>query len=258
MSNHSLSPSNHATTLLKGLDTLSVIASFPSGVSMPDLVNRIGQPRSSTLRLVETLRHYGLVEKSGRLWTVTDRFYDWTSPDRASRLRERYLPIMRKICDRINELVMLGILEGNRLHHIAYIEGEHALRVHPRPSQEHGLETAAMGKLYLSVRPDLLPTNASATLKEEIERARVKGHAWNIEESAPGVFSVATWAGPPSAASPTISVAWPVSRFEKNRARAAVDIIRQILSEMENPDTGESENRSRQTLSNKDITASNA
>lgn len=60
-----------ATSFLKGLDLLTVLAREPEGLSMPALTAGIRQPRTTLLRLLVTLEHYGLVARHDAVWQTT-------------------------------------------------------------------------------------------------------------------------------------------------------------------------------------------
>ena len=71
-----------ATSLLKALDLLSVIARNPKGMSVTQLVPELKVPRTSVLRMLQTFELYGLVDKTGRFWQTTDQFHHWAArPD---------------------------------------------------------------------------------------------------------------------------------------------------------------------------------
>ena len=71
--------SDVATSLLKALDILTVVARAPEGVSMKRLTDRTKLPRTTILRILRTYQHYGLVKQADHGFSVTQDFFDWTA-----------------------------------------------------------------------------------------------------------------------------------------------------------------------------------
>jgi len=222
-----LSP-KHASSLLKALDVMSVLAINPDGMAMNDLRHALKQPRTSLLRILQTLEYYGLVVQESRLWKVTPQFHRWAAKDPAGRLKERHRKRLEALSAAVQELVVLGVVEGGRLRHLDYVEWEHQLVVRPGLGRRFPLEQSAMGKLYLSQRPDRLKLVESENKRNEIIQAGQDGVAWNREETAPGIIAMAIWAEPASPVAPMVSVSWPRSRFNQTAAEYALEAAREL------------------------------
>lgn len=216
-----------ATSLIKGLDVLGLIARHPEGLSIQEIGALLPMPRTSILRVLSTLEHYGLVERKGKKNHPTAQFRGWVSGDPDRLLREKHHAALEAICAKTNELTILGVLDGGKLRHVDLVEGRQIIRLDPKLAAAHALETAAMGKLFLSQRVDLANRIKDARILAEIEEASHTGVAWNREESTPGVIAVATWTGRPSPSTPVISVSWPSFRFNEQKAADAIRAIRQ-------------------------------
>lgn len=205
---------------------LSAVALNPRGVPMAELTQALPLPRTTILRILQSFEVYGLVEHAGHEYRVTARFHAWTSPDPFAALRQRMRPRLERLARECQELVVLGVGEGNRLRHLDYVEWEHQVIVRPGLARRYPLQRSAMGKLLLSHRPDLCARLAAdKRLMREIEEARATGHAWNREETEPGIIAVAAWAEPASPLSPMISVSWPTFRFSERKAAQALRAI---------------------------------
>lgn len=216
-----------ATSLIKGLDILGLIARHPKGLSIQEIGALLPMPRTSILRVLATLEHYGLVERGGKKFRPSAQFHSWVSGDPDRVLREKHHAALESICGATNELTILGVLDGGKLRHVDLVEGKQVIRLDPKLAAAHALETAAMGKLFLSQRVDLAVRIKDPRIKSEVEEAERTGIAWNREESGPGVIAVATWTGKPSPSTPVISVSWPAFRFNEQKAAEAIRIIRQ-------------------------------
>jgi DNA-binding IclR family transcriptional regulator len=217
-----------ATSLIKGLDVLGLVARHPDGITLAELGSLLTMPRTSILRILVTLEHYGLVERNEKNFLPTAQFRQWSSGDPDRVLRETHHAALNTICEATGELVMIGVLDGGKLRQVDHAQGRQVIRVDPVLAAAHALETAAMGKLLLSQRPDLAARIKTPRIRKELEEAIRTGVAWNREESAPGIIAVATWAGKPSPATPVISVSWPVFRFTEAKAQEAIKCMHKL------------------------------
>ncbi|MSU64792.1 MAG: hypothetical protein EXS38_01530 [Opitutus sp.] len=221
-----------ATSFLKGLDLMTVLARRPEGLGMPALVSRLNLPRTSILRMLHTLELYGLAVRGGGVWRSTDRFHEWCSRDTYSEIKLHYHEALRRIAAAVQELVELGVGEGEGVRYIDWVQADHSVTIDPLKSSLYPLHRTATGKLLLSQRPDLLKKFNDQRLLAEIELARQKGVAWNRRESDPNIMALAVWAGVPSTVTPVICVKWPFFRFTDARARQALAVIRHAVAQL--------------------------
>ncbi len=203
-----------ATSLFKALDTLNLLSSRSDGALIGEVVSEMGLPRSSLIRILDSLMHYGLVERSlERRYRVTSKFRDWRSEDRDEQLVSKYRTLLRKVADELGEMAVLGRLRGRRIFHLHYEEPNCRVRVAPPVGRAFAIEKMAMGKLALSQRPDLVPEGCSNRLRKELVLAGKDGFAWNRSESEEGIIAWGTWLEEPSPLSPMIAVTWPSFRY---------------------------------------------
>lgn len=216
-----------ATSLFKALDTLNLLSARTGGVLIGEVVGEMGLPRSSLIRILDSLIHYGLVERDAkRRYRVTSKFREWRLEDRDEQLISKYRSLLRKIADEVGEMAVLGRLQGRRIFHLHYEEPNCRVRVMPPVGRAFAIEKMAMGKLALSQRPDLIPENCSRALRKEIESAGKDGFAWNRSESEEGIMAWGTWLEDPSPLSAMIAVTWPVFRFSEK----ALSQVKKLLS----------------------------
>ena len=219
-----------STSLIKALDLLTYMAGHAEGIRLVDLVLGSGLPRSTGVRIIQTLQDYGLVEKQGPHYLLTPQFRAWSSSDRYSVLRARYRPVLEAVSAGVKELVLAGLREGAAIIHIDYIEWDHAIRVAPTPHTRHPWHKHALGKLAMSLQPGILEHTRNRKLRDELEEIQRTGVAWNREESEPGMIALATWGVRKSPAEPMIAVAWPTFRFSEQAAAAALRVIREAVA----------------------------
>src|SRR5690349_17147348 len=118
-------PNSHAsrqvaTSLFKALDVLSTVAMNRDGVEMRELTRALPVPRTTILRILKSLEAYGLITHEDHLFRVTPKFHAWTSPDPCATIRQRMRRRLERISQEFQELVVLGVAEGNRLRHVDY------------------------------------------------------------------------------------------------------------------------------------------
>jgi len=215
-----------ATSLFKALDTLNLLSARSRGLTIGEVVDGMGLPRSSLIRILDSLIHYGLVERGeDKRYRVTSKFREWRLSSRDDELVAGHREVMRLIADQIGEMSILGQLQGRIIRHLHYEEPDCRVRVAPPIGRKIPLERMAMGKLALSQRPDLLPKDCSAALRREIEMAKETGEAWNRGESEAGIVAWGTWLGRPSPLTPMIAVTWPDFRFSES----ALAEVKQLL-----------------------------
>lgn len=221
-----------ASSLLKALDLLTLLARNPQGLPMARLRQSLGYPRTSILRMLATIELYGLVARQEDMWRTTELFYDWCNRNTHREIQERYHGALRAIAAEVDELVELGILEGGGVRYIDWVQAPHAITIDPLKSSLYPLVRTASGKLLLSQRPDLCADLDDRRLLEEIAAAKKEGVAWNRRESDRNIMAVATWAAPASPTTPIICIKWPVFRFSYTKARRALGVIRRALAQL--------------------------
>lgn len=217
-----------ATSLFKGLDLLSVIAAHPEGIGIQELVSVMSLPRTSLLRLLDSLVHYGLVVRlEGRRYFVTDSFREWRREDPDQHLRDRFGPMMRRISDKLGEMTTMGRLSGRGFRHIHCEEPDCRVRVTPPVGRIFAIEKMAMGKLVLGIRPDLIPQGMGPEFLEDLEMIKAQGFAMNLSESEDAIIAWATWLGEPSPLTPLFAVTWPDFRFSEDSMQMAIELLEQ-------------------------------
>jgi DNA-binding IclR family transcriptional regulator len=224
---------DRATSLIKALDLLTIIGASSTPMTTADLSLAMNAPRSTVVRILNTLLEYGLVEKQNGCFSATENFHQWTQSNRHDQFRKRYRKVLTHVARHTGELVLLGIQDGAAVVHIDYIESDKAVRVAPAPHTRHTLRQNALGKLVLARRPDLAARwiRKDSAFGDELEIVRRTGVAWNREESVPGMIAMASYGFNRNSTEPMISVAWPVHRFSEAHARSALASIHAALKQ---------------------------
>ena len=97
-----------ATSFLKGLDLLTLLARSPAGLTGPEVCQRLKLPRTSVLRMLATLEQFGLIAHQDKQWGTTERFHQWCDRDMYREIKARYHRALHAMAGEIDELVELG------------------------------------------------------------------------------------------------------------------------------------------------------
>jgi IclR family acetate operon transcriptional repressor len=207
-------PDNEASrytvqVLAKALDLLDLLARQGS-MSLTQLCQELGQPKSSVFRYLVTLEEHGYVQRlqNGDTFSLGLKLIELgRSVTNQFTVHEVALPFMRGLIEDFGETVNLAILEGGRVVYIEILEGTHSIRMAARPGQRDFAHSTAIGKAILSYSPPSvaeevvkrhgLPTRTPATLttleglRAELVIIRERGYAIDNIENELGVRCVA-------------------------------------------------------------------
>jgi DNA-binding IclR family transcriptional regulator len=145
-----------------------------------------------------------------------------------SELRDKVAPLMRRVNEAVGETVDCGVLEGDQVRVIDVIETHHQLRAVSDIGAVFPLYCTAKGKAILAELDEasflrLIPSSferytgatilSRSHLIREIEEVRETGLAYDREEHASGICTVAIGAQDPFGAVFALSVPVPTQRF---------------------------------------------
>lgn len=222
-------PKRAIGVLSRATDVLRVLHGEDGGLSLSQISERSGLPRSTVHRLVTALEHEGLVTAASpagriRLGPELLRLAGGGAPQVETILR----PLMEQLFAELRETVDLAVLHGDHLRFVHQIPAPHRLRAVSAVGASFPLHCTANGKAVLAlVSPDelerLLPPRLArhtpntitsrARLLEELKGVRASGLAVDREEHTIGIsamgFAVATATAPVTA----LSVPMPTQRF---------------------------------------------
>jgi Transcriptional regulator len=103
---------DQSTSLLKALDILTVIGGSAGGrLTVQELAELMNLPRTTVIRILNTIVGYGLVERKGRRYATTLAFRRWSAGNRNAENVRRYRNLLTRIAEATGELVLLGLLE---------------------------------------------------------------------------------------------------------------------------------------------------
>src|SRR3954464_14950089 len=238
-----------AAQILRALD------GEPHGLSLSQLSERLGLPRSTVHRVVSALAAEGLLAAASpngrvRLGPELARLA------LASRreLRQELRPHLQRLFETLNETVDCAVLDGDRLRFIDQIAAPHRLRAVSAVGATFPLHCTANGKAILAelARDEVarvLPTRLKrctpatitgrAELLAELEAVRRTHVAFDREEHTSGISAAGIAVRDPFGALAAISVPMPTQRFagrEEEIAEALGAARRDIMRGLGVPD----------------------
>ena len=196
--------------LEKGFELLELLADYPMGLSMQELVNKLAQPKTSIYRLLNSLSAMGYLTKNGE----TQRYFLSKKLLRIglaalgeSNIVEQSLPPMRALRDTIKESIMLGVFMENRIVLLEQVLGSYNFTFLLRAGTSFNLYSSAPGKLFLAYLSDKEREAALKTieyvkynkntiiteesLRKELDKIRKVGYALDLAEEMDGVHCIA-------------------------------------------------------------------
>jgi DNA-binding IclR family transcriptional regulator len=226
----------------------------PEGLSLAQLADRVGLPRSTVHRIVTALVAEGLIASAspaGRV-RIGPEFARLASSSRTD-LWQQAEPFMRRIFDEIGETVDCSVLDGDHIRLIHGIPARHHLRVTADVGTTFPLHCSSKGRAILAAyEPDV----AARILPEKLERytektltsfdgllevlatVRETGIAYDREEATLGICAAAIAIRESSGTLLAISVPVPVQRYwdlEEKITRVLQDVRKEALAALDGP-----------------------
>jgi IclR family acetate operon transcriptional repressor len=135
----------------RALDILDALREAPGGLSLAQLAERVGLPRSSIFRYLATLEARGYVERDGRRarFCLGRRFLP-TPSQRLERLTQAARPHLHGLRDRFQETVNLGVFDSRRVRYLQIVESPQAMRFAAREDDRDPIHSTALGKAIAS------------------------------------------------------------------------------------------------------------
>jgi DNA-binding IclR family transcriptional regulator len=224
-----------AAQLLRALD------SEPHGLSLSQLADRVGLPRSTVQRIIAALANEGFVTAASPTGRV--RLGHELARLAAAGRRDLWLelhPLLQRLFDRINETVDCAVLDGNELRFVDQIPAAHRLRAVSAVGATFPLHCTANGKAVLAEwSPEdvarRIPARLArftehtivsrAKLLEHLAGIREAGIAFDLEEHTPGICAVGTTIREPFGTLVAISVPVPTQRFNGRKTEIAQALL---------------------------------
>ena len=226
----------------KALALLELLAEAgPDGMALRDVVETSGLNKASAHRTLQALQHRGFAEQDtnqryrlgSRPALLVERFL------REENLPTLFRPTLLAICQEVQELVHLGILEGRNVLYLDKVEPDRTLRVWSRVGRQVSVLTTALGRAMVAGEgtPDSLlsvyTTDADATVAERFRRAvgeaQLHGFATEREENEAGICCVGVALRRSTGRPVAVSITGPITRMGAGRLDKLGRRLREVL-----------------------------
>jgi IclR family acetate operon transcriptional repressor len=206
-------------------DILEIVSRGAPAVSLPDIVELSGLPKSSTFRYLTTLEHRRFVERTA------DGMYRLGSAMARSRVNDlgemvvRMHSVLEALRDEFGETANFGILDGKHVSYLDIVESRRSVRLVAHAGTRDELHCTALGKAIIATWSDeqvkalIGETYESRTprtlrtwqdLERNLSKVREVGYSVDDEENEVGGRCVAVKVPGMDAA---VSVSAPISRI---------------------------------------------
>jgi DNA-binding IclR family transcriptional regulator len=225
--------------VLKAMQVLQLICGAAEPVTLNQLVREAGLPKTTVFRYLRTLTTIGFIEHDA----AGDRYRPGIGLWRLSHangpyetLKQVVKPHMKRLRQRFNETINLGVLSGGEVLYLDVLESERSLRMQAPIGAADQLHSTALGKVFLAFcapeRRDLLIPKSlprmtentitdRARLLEQLEIIRTTGYAIEIGENEEGSYCIAApICDANNVAIAAMSLSAPISRYEESARQA--------------------------------------
>jgi IclR family transcriptional regulator, KDG regulon repressor len=226
------------SVLEKATLILDVVAEAPESATLTSIAQRLGQPRSSTHRLLTELVHLGLLFRAGTAnYVPGPRLARWgEAADGVGDIVRISRPAMVRLRDAIGESVHLYVRQRDRRVCVSAVDGNFELRHFTEVGKPLPLSVGASGKLLLAFadpatqalelrRVAREPLTSRAPTVDELTDAldEIRDTGWSVsfgereEGLAAGAAPIRNRAGVVEAA---LTISGPTARLTAERLEA--------------------------------------
>ena len=218
--------------IARAADILRLVAR-EDGLTLTDIAKRVELPRSTIQRIIKALRDEDFVASGPNNIGITlgdglRRLAGPMNPDVAETLK----PLLEDLAAQVDDTVDLSMLIDQQAVFIEHIAGAHRLAALSAVGERFPLHSTANGKALLASLPPakvnrLLQAAGGETdgLRQELEKVRVSGLAFDIDEHTPGVCAIGTAFLDAHGHPYAISIPIPSVRFAEKRQRLEQQLL---------------------------------
>lgn len=195
-------------SVLKSLDILELFSTTEPTLSLTEIAQKLGLPKSTAYNLLATLasRNY-ITRVEGDKYALGTAILPltqavWTNVF----LRDRAAPLLRHVADKSRESVYLTAREGIKCLYIYAVESPRRLLARTAVGDRMPMHCTAVGKAMLAFMPsaevedvirksglprvtDMTLTDRDALL-DDLKQTRLRGYSLDREENEKGVYCI--------------------------------------------------------------------
>jgi IclR family acetate operon transcriptional repressor len=237
--------------VVKAMQVLQLICGAAEPLTLNQLVREAGLPKTTVFRYLKTLTTIGFIEHD----PAGDRYRPGLALWRLSHangpyetLKQVVKPHMKRLRQRFNETINLGVLSGGEVLYLDVQESERSLRMQSSIGATDQLHSTSLGKVFLAFCPPerrdmLIPKSLPrmtentitdrARLNEQLEIIRTTGYAIEIGENEEGSYCIAApICDASNVAIAAMSLSAPISRYEESARQAICAGLMSATSEI--------------------------
>lgn len=195
-------------SVAKAIHLLDLLTAGGQPVSLTELYQKTGWPKSTIHGLLSTMREAGLIEQNanGRYWLGIRLFEYGCAVSNAWDISAIARPYMQELSDALGESVFLSVLDRAAVVTLAEVESRASLRVVSEVGARLPIHCTSQGKLFLAfgtqaearriLTRGVLEAHTPRTLTSyeaflpELAKIRTQGYAVEQEEYKPGLRSI--------------------------------------------------------------------
>jgi IclR family acetate operon transcriptional repressor len=229
-------------------DLLDLLQETPEGVSLMTAAVVTSLPKSSAFRYLATLeaRRYAERIPANGEYRLGSAFLPMQAHQLDTLVRRAH-PYLEELCDRFEETIALGVLEGHQVMFLDLVESPRAVRVAARRGDRYPLHSSAVGKAIAAMLPEhrarsVLGTEGMERLTEntitriedylvELARVRSLGYALDDGEHEPDERGIAVPL-PNSNLPAALGICAPASRLPLDGVRNMVKPLLETAAQL--------------------------
>ncbi|QTL96715.1 helix-turn-helix domain-containing protein [Iocasia frigidifontis] len=237
--------SKNVQSISRAINILEKLIYSDKGLGVTEISNSLALKKSTTHRILSTLVNHGYVaQDENSKYKVGLKFFEVGSVAiNKLDLRNDVRPFLKKIRDKTNETVHLGLLDNNHVLYIDKVESLKTVRMFSEIGRKIEPHCTSLGKVLLAYSPDKVVddiidnglikyTDNTITepdkLKEHLKEVRINGYAIDDEEQLMGVRCIAgpifNYEGEVIA---SFSITGPLIRMSKEKIKELSELIKQ-------------------------------
>lgn len=206
------------------LDRVSLVLDAfdgPGLLTLTQVVNQTGLPRSSAHRILERLVQMRWLRRDGRNYELGIRLMELGSlAIHQDRLHHAALPFLHELHRVTGHVVHLGILHDSDVIYLEKIGGRVASALPSRAGGRFPADKSPIGKALLACSATA-PAASSPALSDELDKIRQTGMAFATGENVAGIGGIAVPIGPIGGAIAAISICGPLEHLKFDHHHAA-------------------------------------
>lgn len=199
---------NKVRSLSKAIELLDILSSENGSITLSEISNRTGYPKSTVHALLSTMRDKGLIKQmSNGSYTLGIKLFEYgCAVSRSFDITALSRPYLEKLSRLTQSSAVISMFDNSNVVSFDYFQNSSGIQITPEIGSALPLHATSQGKLYLSTLKDseidkllkrkkLIPYTPHtlidiSSLKNNIKTIRLNGYAIEDGEYKIGLRSV--------------------------------------------------------------------